>query len=161
MSSEVPEGEVTEQAHRVWREQWSRWSKESWSGSLKIKEGLELRLVVNITTDKTGAKTGTLDSPDQNAMGIKMDSVTLDKSKLNFEVKSIQGRFEGKLGKDGKEAVGTWSQGGGSLPLTLKKLDKPFEEAKIVGKEAVWEGKLSVQGGITLRVVFHVGKWID
>ena len=29
-------------------------TKESWSGSLKIREGVELRLVVNIATDASG-----------------------------------------------------------------------------------------------------------
>ena len=136
-------------------------TKESWAGSLKIREGLELQMVVNITTDKSGAKTATFDSPDQNATGIKIDSISLDKAKLSFEVKSIQGRYEGKLSKDGKEAVGTWSQGAGTIPMTLKKLDKPFEEAKIVGKEAVWEGKLALPAGATLRMVLHVGKSAD
>ena len=126
-------------------------TKESWSGSLKIREGVELRLVVNIATDASGKRAATMDSPDQGAAGIKIDSLTLDKTKLSFEIKAILGRFEGKLNKDGKEAEGTWSQGAGSLPLTLKKLDKPFEEA-------IWEGKLEVQAGVTLRIVVHISK---
>jgi pimeloyl-ACP methyl ester carboxylesterase len=68
-----------------------------------------------------------MDSPDQGAKGLKIDSITLDKATLAFQMKSISGKYEGKLSALGTEAAGTWSQAGMSLPLILKKTAKPTE----------------------------------
>jgi pimeloyl-ACP methyl ester carboxylesterase len=71
-----------------------------------------------------------LDSPDQGAKGLSVDSVTLDKASLVFEMKRLLGKYEGKIDAAEKEAVGTWSQAGLKLPLTLKKTDKASERKR-------------------------------
>src|SRR5262249_2012285 len=40
---------------------------------------------------------------------------------LRLELKSIGAVYEGKLSDDGSELVGTWRQGGASIPLTLRR----------------------------------------
>src|SRR5208283_4588465 len=55
---------------------------------------------------------------------LKVDTVTLDKTTLAFEMKKISGKYEGKLNAEGTEAAGTWTQAGNTLPLKLKKTDK-------------------------------------
>jgi pimeloyl-ACP methyl ester carboxylesterase len=97
-----------------------------WQGSLHVS-GIELRLVVKITQKPDKTLTATMDSIDQGAKDIPMDSVTLKGDALRLELKAIGGVYEGKLNKDGSEIEGTWSQGGGSLPLTLKRTDKAPE----------------------------------
>jgi pimeloyl-ACP methyl ester carboxylesterase len=132
-------------------------AEQTWEGVLKVGAGAELRLVFHVKEGKDGLS-ATMDSPDQGASGMKVDSVSRDKTKLTFELKAIQGKFEGKLNAAGTEAVGTWSQGPSSLPLTLKLLDKPIAVPKIVGKEELWEGKLEVGAGMKVRLVLRVAK---
>jgi pimeloyl-ACP methyl ester carboxylesterase len=128
-----------------------------WEGTLNAG-GIELKLVLHVTGD-AGSFKATMDSPDQAAFGLKVDTVSIDKSALKFTSKNLQAEFEGKLNDEGTEAVGTWKQGGGSLPLTLKlQTEAQVAASKLVGKEDVWEGKLALPGGLSLRMVFHVGK---
>jgi pimeloyl-ACP methyl ester carboxylesterase len=129
-----------------------------WEGTLKVRPGLELRLVVNVTTDARGGTVATLDSPDERLEGLKLDPFALDRSALAFELKLTKAKYEGKLNKEGTEAVGTWSQRGLSLPLTFRPTTKPTAVPKIVGPEQIWEGKIELQAGLALRVVLHVGK---
>jgi uncharacterized protein len=96
-------------------------------GTLKANAGIELRIVLNVFKQKDGTFTATMDSPDQGVAGLKVDSVSLSKDKLAFEVKLIKGEYSGKLNGAGTEAVGQWKQGGGEMSLTLKKTDKVSE----------------------------------
>lgn len=89
-----------------------------WQGTLTSPTA-QLRLVVKIR-DAAGALTGTLDSIDQGARDLPIDTIRFADGKLEFEMGAIGGRFAGSLGAGG-EIAGTWSQGGGSLPLTLRR----------------------------------------
>jgi len=62
-----------------------------------------------------------MDSPDQGAKGIPVTAVTRTGSSLKLELKQIGGTFEGKISSDLATIEGTWSQPGGTLPLTLKR----------------------------------------
>ena len=102
-------------------------AEQAWEGKLSIGAGLSLRIVVHVGKTAEGKLTAKMDSPDQGAKGLKVDTITLDKTTLSFEMKALMGRYEGKLNADGTEAAGTWTQAGNSLPLTLKKTDKATE----------------------------------
>ena len=102
-------------------------SQQVWEGKLAVGAGLSLRIVVHVSRMADGKIRATMDSPDQGAKGLKIDSITLDKAALAFQMNSISGKYEGKLNAEGTEAQGTWSQLGMSLPLTLKKTAKPTE----------------------------------
>jgi pimeloyl-ACP methyl ester carboxylesterase len=90
-----------------------------------------VRLIFKISNDADGGLEGKMDSPDQGAKDIRFDSVAASNSKdglsVRCEIKAIGGVFEGILKKDGSEIKGTWSQGGGSLPLVLKRVEKTAE----------------------------------
>lgn len=90
----------------------------NWNGALDEGGGNILHLVVHITQAQDGSLTGTLDSLDQNANGIKITTITYKESALHFEVAQVGGTYEGKM-KGNSEIDGTWSQGGGSLTLNL------------------------------------------
>ncbi|MGI8783133.1 MAG: alpha/beta hydrolase family protein [Acidobacteriota bacterium] len=119
-----------------------------WIGTLDA--GAKLRLVVRITAGADGSLIGKLDSPDQGALGITIDSVTLKNKTLRFELKVIGGVFEGTLDEPGTEISGNWSQGGFSAPLVLKKTDgapelnrpqepqkpHPYDEEEVVYENA-------------------------
>ena len=93
----------------------------------EVGAGLSLRIVVHVGKTAEGKLMATMDSPDQGAKGLKVDTVTLDKTTLAFEMKKILGKYEGKLNAEGTEAAGTWTQAGNAFPLKLKKTDKATE----------------------------------
>jgi len=55
-----------------------------------------VRLVLHIITYDDGI-TAEVDSPDQNAFGIPVTTIARDGAELRFEIKSIAGRFEGRI----------------------------------------------------------------
>ena len=91
----------------------------AWAGTLDTGSG-KLRVVFHITNTADGL-TATIDSPDQGASGIPASSVTRSGSTLKVESKPIGGVFEGKISSDLASIDGTWTQGGSSFPLTLKR----------------------------------------
>lgn len=88
----------------------------TWEGALDTPNmgQLHLRFVL---ANKDGAGTGVLFSVDQGNTEIPLGRIAQTGSKVNIEVPVVSGGFEGDL-KDGK-LTGNWSQGGGTLPLTL------------------------------------------
>ncbi len=92
----------------------------TWQGILKVS-GFELHIVFNVS-DSAGTLSATLDSPDQNAYGIKVDSTEFQNDSVYFGIPSIQGFFDGVF--RGDSIAGTWHQGGNAWPLILKKTEK-------------------------------------
>jgi pimeloyl-ACP methyl ester carboxylesterase len=87
---------------------------------------MKLRVVFHITNTEDGLS-ATMDSPDQNAMGMPVTSVTRDGASFKLEMKQIPGRFEGKIAQDLSTIDGTWTQGGNALPLLLKRVKDAAE----------------------------------
>jgi len=81
-----------------------------------------LHLVVKIDQDASGALTGKLTSVDQGNVTIPIETVSFAAGgALRLELKSIGADYEGKLSDEGSEIVGTWQQGGATIPLTLRR----------------------------------------
>ena len=97
----------------------------TWTGALALPSGLKLRLVLHVKAGEDGTLTGTMDSPDQGATGIPLSAVTVDRATVHFELASVGAAFVATLEGGGTRLVGTWQQGGGSLPLTLEKGGAP------------------------------------
>ncbi len=97
----------------------------AWWGTLDTAMQ-KLRLVFHFTNTEDGL-TATCDSPDQNASGMPVTTVTRDGASLKMEMKQLGGVFEGKLDKDLATIDGTWKQAGQSWPLTLKRLKDAAE----------------------------------
>ncbi len=89
----------------------------TWGGELDISV-LKLRLVVHL--DSTDNRlTATLDSPDQGANGIPVDSAFVAADSLHLLLFALAARFEGRISANVDSLEGTWTQGGKSFPLTL------------------------------------------
>ncbi|MGH7730434.1 MAG: alpha/beta hydrolase family protein [Candidatus Eiseniibacteriota bacterium] len=86
-----------------------------WRGSL---EGA-LRLVVHIERTPAGALRGTMDSPDQGAMGLPIDAVAFANDSLRFTMRQIGGEYVARLAAGGDSLDGVWRQSGMALPLVL------------------------------------------
>ena len=97
----------------------------AWMGSLDTG-AVKLRVVFHIVNTEDGL-TATLDSPDQGAKDIPINSVTRDGVKLKIESKIIDGVFEGTIAADLSSIDGKWTQGGGTLPLLLKRVKDQAE----------------------------------
>lgn len=94
-----------------------------WQGILVAGQD-KLHLVLHITGDQKSGWKATMDSPDQKAMQLTVDSVSLENGTFTLEMKGIQAGFKGKLDAKTSSIAGTWSQQGGSIPLTFNKVQK-------------------------------------
>jgi uncharacterized protein len=97
----------------------------TWQGALDAG-GQQLRLVLKISQDAKGTLSAKMDSVDQGAMDLPVSSIALKGSTLNFAMNSIGGSFEGTWDRQKQEISGQWKQGMASLPLILKRVDKPI-----------------------------------
>lgn len=95
-----------------------------WQGTLKIQL-FELRIVFHLQSTKEGSWKATMDSPDQGAAGIAVDSVLPTRDTVRLVVTRIRGKYEGVLRGDTLMA-GTWQQGGMTFPLDLRKTTAPI-----------------------------------
>jgi len=93
----------------------------AWVGTLHVG-AMTLRLVLKIKRAGAGW-TATVDSLDQHATDIPVDTVTVDGGKLTLALPKINGSYEGRI--DGDQLVGTFTQNGAALPLDLVKTAKP------------------------------------
>ena len=129
-----------------------------WQGTLDTGMG-QLRLVLHITKAADNSLKATLDSIDQpGANGIPINSVMLKDSKLNLDITTIHGTYEGKVAPDAKTISGTWTQMK-PLPLEFKRATAPIKTESKLAKpsdiDGTWLGALDA-GGMKLRVVFHL-----
>ncbi len=97
-----------------------------WQGTLDVGS-MKLRLALHIHKGPTGALTGTLDSLDQGAMDLPIETVALEGATVRLALPQIGGSYEGKLAPSGTEITGIWKQGGAELPLTFQRTEKAAE----------------------------------
>jgi fermentation-respiration switch protein FrsA (DUF1100 family) len=129
-----------------------------WQGTLSVS-GAELRLVLHISKAPDNSFKATLDSIDQpGANGIPVNSITLKDSKLNLDVATVHGTYDGNVAADGKTITGTWTQAA-PLPLEFKRATAPIKTEHKPGNpsdiDGAWLGTLDLDA-IKLRVVFHI-----
>lgn len=134
-----------------------------WQGTLKAG-GAELRLTLHVTKGDNGALKATLDSVDQNAMGMPISSITVNNSVLKFEMAEIGASYEGKMNAADGRITGTWTQGGGSLPLDFARAAARAEpKARVLKPSDIdgdWEGTLDA-GVQKFRLVLHIVSYED
>lgn len=95
--------------------------EQRWEGVLDVGAA-KLELVLRITTAADGKQTATMDSPDQNAYGLTIDSITWKGDDLHFEMRLLSAVYEGTRSADGTQIKGRWQQGGREWPLVLSKV---------------------------------------
>ena len=92
----------------------------SWTGRLDLPGGpLDLGITLAGAPE---ARTGTLDVPAQGIAGMPLAGVTVDGTAVRFTVPGLPGdaSFAGTV-TDGATIDGSFTQGGGSLPLVLRR----------------------------------------
>jgi pimeloyl-ACP methyl ester carboxylesterase len=91
-----------------------------WQGSLQVAPGSELAVFFDLKGN-TPALTGTLSVPQQTDKLLPLSSVVLRHDSLLLGSEMLHARFAGKFSADGQQVAGAWFQGGGQLPLTLRR----------------------------------------
>jgi uncharacterized protein len=87
----------------------------------RIRPGTTLRVICNIQKNSNGILGGSLDSPDQNATGIPIESVTIKDGAFHLQSDRVAASYDGQLSADGSTISGQWKQRGFSLPCEFKK----------------------------------------
>ena len=83
-----------------------------WDGKLDAG-AIKLRIILHVH-NRDGAAEATIDSPDQNAIGLPA-TVTLTGDRVSLSAQGAPGAFEGDLSPDGASLAGQWS----GAPLTF------------------------------------------
>ncbi len=96
-----------------------------WFGELDAGP-MVLRLALHMKSSPEGDLSGSMDSLDQAAEGIVIDVATYEEGTFKYSIHRIGGSYEGELNEDGSELKGTWKQGGQAMPLTFRRVEKPF-----------------------------------
>lgn len=93
-----------------------------WEG-LFSAQGQEFKVIFHIKFED-GKLSATLDSPDQSAIGLKVDEVSFVDGVLKMKSNQVQGTYEGTVINNLK-TEGKWTLGGMSFDLNLlKKIQK-------------------------------------
>ncbi len=110
-----------------------------WEGVLSVG-GTKLRLVLHLKKSADSSYAGALDSPDQGASGLKIDSVAYANNSLRFEMRDIGATYEGVVSRDGAEIVGRWKQGPLDVVLIFRREGKASS-----GGQALMRGRVKLE----------------
>ncbi len=125
-----------------------------WLGALTIRPGVSLRVALHIEETTPGNYTATWDSVDQGLFDGPVSALTISPTSLAFDIERPKARFAATWDAAAGAWVGQWTQGGGSLPLTLTRGLAP-PGPTVTGLDGDWDGALDVSG-MKLRLVFHI-----
>jgi hypothetical protein len=136
-----------------------------WIGTLDA--GVKLRLAFHLKIGDEGKLTATLDSPDQGATGIPIETATFVDGTLRLELPALHASFDGRLDEAAHKIAGTWTQGGASLPLVLmRQTEAPPEKTPAAGAERsdairpTWTCAIDT-GGSPLTLSLHLSRGDD
>ncbi|APG61365.1 S9 family peptidase [Christiangramia salexigens] len=90
----------------------------TWKGKLLV-QGTELPLSFDIDKQQDDTYKGTMDSPAQNAFGMELDELVLEKDSVTFTYNQFGIEYKGKLNNGVIDGI--FSQGGQKFDLSLTK----------------------------------------
>jgi hypothetical protein len=125
-----------------------------WVGTIAAGPGIEIEVDLAVKGDD--AWYGTISIPSQGTKGVPLAELLVKGNAVSFAIKGAPGdpRYAGTLSEDGKTISGDFSQGGGSIPLSLAwkgepKFEVPQKSTPITKDlEGLWEGNLDVKGQV-------------
>jgi hypothetical protein len=129
-----------------------------WTGTIAAEPAIPVEVDLALKGD---VWYGTISIPSQGTKGIPLVDVAVKGNAIRFGIPGAPGdpRFAGTLSPDGKTISGDFTQGGGTVPLTLSwksepKFEVPQKSTPITKDlEGAWEGPLDVNGKVLrLRV---------
>jgi len=97
----------------------------NWQGTLDVGAA-KLRLVLKISKAADGKLTATMDSLDQSANDLAVDSISFQDGTLKFEMKRLSASYVGTINKEGNQLTGQFTQGT-NFPLDFKRVTDASE----------------------------------
>ncbi len=91
-----------------------------WHGTLNAGMA-KLRTQLHVSKDAAGAYSAALDSIDQGATGIPVQTVVVSGRSFTLELPDLQAKYEGTISADGSKIEGTLTQAGQSFPMVFEK----------------------------------------
>jgi hypothetical protein len=125
-----------------------------WEGALGVAPN-RLRIVLNISKASDGLYIGRLISLDQGGIPIPMENVRLTGDAVHFDVKAVNGVFEGKLSEPTK-IEGKWSQGGPVQSLEFTRTAATADTPKAPDPAVVSAAILNNPFGIPMEMTVPV-----
>ena len=129
-----------------------------WRGTLDAGVA-KLDLILHVVR-KDGTLTATLDSPEQGATGLAVDSIALTGKSLRFEMQSLGASYEGVFSNDGSQIQGEFRQQGQKFPLTFKRMGQDDSQGSLTLQKVDVGGhslNLLIGGQGSPAVVFEGG----
>jgi hypothetical protein len=126
-----------------------------WEGSIQIPDN-EVRVVVDLTADKSGVWAGSIIIPGLNIKGLSLKDVAVKGSEVTFGVKAglgngLEAAFKGHLNGNGG-LTGEFTQGGNTAPFELKQIgpaqvEMPVRSTVVSNDvEGEWHGEYQLLG---------------
>jgi RNA polymerase sigma factor (sigma-70 family) len=141
----------------------------AWQGTLKVGN-VALRLNLKIAEPTPGTFHAQLDSVDQGIWNLPITSLTYDKPTIRFEMRSLNGVYEGDLDNRDDQMTGTWTQMGKKLPLTFQRArmnsqttanaEKDYGQGASYQVQGHWKGVLNANN-VGLHIVFNIALMPD
>lgn len=92
----------------------------TWQGTLHIPNH-DLRTVLKISKDSSGALTAQFFSIDQSGQGFPVSTISLNGGVLKYAITPFDLTYEGKVSADGNTITGSSTQGGNTLLLNFER----------------------------------------
>jgi pimeloyl-ACP methyl ester carboxylesterase len=83
--------------------------------------GMRLHLILKMSKSPDGSYSGTVDSPDQGAADLKIDSIVYGGTGFKFSMGAIGASYDGFVNGERDEIVGNWKQGPLSVPMVFRR----------------------------------------
>lgn len=113
-----------------------------------------LHLKLHISSSPDGRLSGTLDSPDQGAIGIPCSDFKLDGATLSFSVPAVRGTWKGTVADSTHSLNGIWSQGN-PMPLVFTREQAFAAAAKASAVDGIWLGRIK-QDSEEMRIQLQI-----
>ena len=127
-----------------------------WHGLIDM-QGIKLSLTLHIKQDQNGYK-ATLDSPDQDAFQIPLDTLTLESNQVKFIFSQAGASYTGTVNESFTLITGTFSQGGQDIPLKMQRGEiKPTEGSMAYIKEKYMKKEvyIPIRDGVKLFTAIY------
>ncbi len=95
-----------------------------WLGTMKVTEKMSLQLAFQIELGEGGNYTAKLNVIEQNAFDIPMNFCEINSDSVHFRMDASGISYDGIYNKEKDRILGIYSQGGGTFPLNLDRVDK-------------------------------------
>jgi hypothetical protein len=92
----------------------------TWKGTLDV-QGNQIPVIFHIKKDSSDRWKAAFDSPSQHAFDLPCSDVILKDDSVILVMAIINAKYAGLLNTDKSQIAGSWFQGAGSLPLTIRK----------------------------------------